>query len=240
MRENRRRPTSSEEQTYALRLHLVTPRLDALIYHHYGCSTAVSALLDDAINLRDDAERWKRDNIDAALQLLDRAIMVVTAAEDQAMAERETRETRALRKYTAMFAIVSALSERIGQHVRTRSGGAYIEQAQALIAQAIHTRHGGNIDRAVQSLHRAVTSLRQGEVLEETFGPRLDQLREWYDIVARGVEPGSEAHTCLQRFVVAVDVFNNSTARDDTDHMIETFNMAVEVLKEAAAARPRR
>jgi hypothetical protein len=218
----------------------VTPRLDALIYHNYGCSTAVTALLDDAINLRDDAETWKRDNIDAALRLLDQAIMVVTAAEERAKAEREPRETSALRKYTTIFAIVAALSERVGQHVRTRSGQASVEQAKALIEQAIHTRHNGDIDRAVQYLHRAVTSLRQGEVREETFGLQLDQLRQWYDVVARDVEPGSEAHTCLERFVVAVDVFNDSTARDDTDRMIETFDMAVEVLKDAASARPRR
>jgi hypothetical protein len=218
----------------------MTPRLDALIYHHYGCSTAVTALLDDAITLRDDAETWKRDNIGAALRLLDQSIMVVTAAEERAKAELETRETAVLRKYTAIFAIVSALAKRVSQHLRTRAGRAYVEQAQALIAQAIHTRHDGDIDRAVQDLHGAVTSLRQGEVLEETFGPQLDQLWQWYNVVARGVEPGSEAHACLERFVVAVDVFNDSTARADTDRMIKTFDMAVEVLKDAAAARPRR
>jgi hypothetical protein len=218
----------------------VTPRLNTLIYNNYGCSTAVTALLDDAINLRDDAKTWKRDNIDAALQLLDQAIMVVSAAEGRAKAERETRETAALRKYTALFAIVSALAEGVGQHVRTRAGRASVEQAKALIAQAIHTRYDGDIDRAVQDLHGAVTSLRQGEVREETFGPQLDQLRQWYEVVARGVEPGSEAHECLERFVVAVDVFNDATARDDTDRMIETFDMAVEVLKGAASARPRR
>jgi hypothetical protein len=231
---------SSEEHTYALRLRLVTPRLDALIYKNYGCSIAVTALLDDAINLRDDAETWKRDNIDAALRLLDQAILVVTAAEKRARAEREKGETSALRQYTVLFAIVSALAARVDQPMRTRSGRACVEQAKALIKQAIHTRYDGDIDQAVQHLYRAVTSLRQGDVLETTFGPHLDQLRQWYDIVARGVEAGSEAHECLQRFVVAVDVFNDSTAQDNTDRMIETFDMAIEVLKDAASARPRR
>lgn len=240
MRDKRRRLTSSEEHTYVLRLRLVTLRLDALIYHHYGCSTAVTALLDDAIELRDDAETWKRNDINAALRLLDQAIRVVTTAEKRTMAERETRETLALRKYTALFAIVSALAKRVGQHVRTQAGRVYVEQAKALIAQAIHTRHDGDIDQAVQDLHGAVTSLQKGDVLEETFGPQLDQLRQWYDVVARDVEPGSEAHTYLQRFVVAVDVFNDSTTRDDTDRIIETFDMAVEVLKDAASARHRR
>jgi hypothetical protein len=81
---------------------------------------------------------------------------------------------------------------------------------------------------------------RRGEMVEETFGPQLEQLRQWYDVVARGVEPGSEAHDCLERFVVAVDVFNDSTARDDTDHIIKTFDAAVALLKDAASARPRR
>jgi hypothetical protein len=109
-----------------------------------------------------------------------------------------------------------------------------------LIARAINKRHQGDIDRAVQCLHDAAASLRKGDVVEKTFGPRLDQLWHWYDVVARGVEPGSEAHTCLERFVVAVDLFNDSTVRDDTDRMIETFDMAVELLKNAALARPRR
>jgi hypothetical protein len=77
-------------------------------------------------------------------------------------------------------------------------------------------------------------------MVEETFGAQLKQLRQWYDVVSRGVEPGSEAHDCLERFVVAVDVFNDSTARDDTDHIIKTFDTAVALLKDAASARPRR
>jgi hypothetical protein len=81
---------------------------------------------------------------------------------------------------------------------------------------------------------------RRDEMVKETFGPQLEQLRQWYDVVARGVEPGSEAHDCLERFVVAVDVFNDSTARDDTDHIIKTFDAAVALLKDAASARPRR
>ena len=37
---------------------------------------------------------------------------------------------------------------------------------------------------------------RRDEMVKETFGPQLEQLRQWYDVVARGVEPGSEAHDC--------------------------------------------
>ena len=81
---------------------------------------------------------------------------------------------------------------------------------------------------------------RRDEMVKETFEPQLEQLRQWYDVVARGVELGSEAHDCLERFVVAVDVFNDSTARDDTDHIIKTFDAAVALLKDAASARPRR
>lgn len=77
-------------------------------------------------------------------------------------------------------------------------------------------------------------------MVEEACGPQLEQLRQWYDVVARGVEPGSEAHDCLERFVVAVEVFNDATARDDTDHIIQTFDAAVALLKDAASARPRR
>ena len=77
-------------------------------------------------------------------------------------------------------------------------------------------------------------------MVEETFRPQLDQLWQWYGVVARGVEPGSEAHECLERFVVAVDVFNNSMADDDTDRIVETFDTAVALLKDAASARPRR
>jgi hypothetical protein len=77
-------------------------------------------------------------------------------------------------------------------------------------------------------------------MVEETYGPQLQQLWPWYDVVARGVEPGSEAHVCLERFVVAVDAFNDSIARDDTGHIRETFDTAVALLKDAASARPRR
>lgn len=77
-------------------------------------------------------------------------------------------------------------------------------------------------------------------MVEEPFGPKIEPLWQWYDIVARGVEPGSEAHECLERFVVAIDVCNDSTARDGTDHMIETLETAVALLKDAALARPRR
>lgn len=165
---------------------------------------------------------------------------VATAAEERARAERKIREASVLRAYTVIFAVVSELAERFDQCSRTRSGRACLERAQALIARAINKRHQGDIDRAVQCLHDAAASLRKGDVVEKTFGPRLDQLWHWYDVVARGVEPGSEAHTCLERFVVAVDLFNDSTVRDDTDRMIETFDMAVELLKNAALARPRR
>jgi hypothetical protein len=91
----------------------------------------------------------------------------------------------------------------------------------------------------VQYLQSAVTSFWKGDMVQETFEPKLKQLWEWYDIVARGVDPGSEAHECLTRFVAAVDVFNDSIARDDTDRMIKTFDTAVALLKDAASARPR-
>jgi hypothetical protein len=77
-------------------------------------------------------------------------------------------------------------------------------------------------------------------MVEETFEPQLKQLKHWYDVVARGVEPGSEAYDCLERYVIAIDAFNDSTARDDTDHITKTFDAAVALLKDAAAARPRR
>jgi hypothetical protein len=78
------------------------------------------------------------------------------------------------------------------------------------------------------------------EMMEETVGPQLKQLRQWYDVVARGVEPGSAAYDCLERAVVAIDVFHNSLSREDTGHAIKTFDVAVASLKVAAAARPRR
>jgi hypothetical protein len=80
----------------------------------------------------------------------------------------------------------------------------------------------------------------KSEIMEETAGPQLKQLRQWYDVVARGVEPGSEASDCLERTVVAIDIFNNSLSREDTDRTIKTFDVAVASLKVAAAARPRR
>jgi hypothetical protein len=84
-----------------------------------------------------------------------------------------------------------------------------------------------------------MTSFWKGDVVEKTFEPNLEQLWKWYDIVARGVDPGSEAHECLARFVTAVDVFNDSIARDDTDRIKKTFDTAVALLKDAASARPR-
>jgi hypothetical protein len=80
----------------------------------------------------------------------------------------------------------------------------------------------------------------RGDIVTETCGPQLEQLRQWYDVVAQGVEHGSEAHEYLERVVVAVDVFNDSLVRDDTDKIVATFDAAVALLKVAAAARPRR
>jgi hypothetical protein len=179
--------------------------------------------------------------------LLARAAILLTATEGRAKAERETMETSTRREYTVLFAIVSELYRRFDPHVHRRADRADIDQAKESIGLAIHTRREGAIDRAVSYLHSAMTSSRRDEMVdrrdemvEETFGPQLEQLRQWYDVVARGVEPGSEAHDCLERFVVAVDVFNDSTARDDTDHIIKTFDAAVALLKDAASARPRR
>ena len=236
---DRRQSTSAEKHTYASRLDLVTSRLVALIRNDDGYSTAVHALLDDAMHLLDDAATWKRDDGDDAVRLLDQAVVVLTAAEERAKGEREARATSGLRAYTAIFAIVSQWSERFDPHVHARAGRACVDQAKGLIGLAMHTRHAGDIDRAVQYLYSAVTSLRKGAIVEETFGPQLDQLWQWYDVVARGVEPGSEAHARLERFVVAVGVFNDSMARDDTDHIRATFDTAVALLQDAAAARPR-
>ena len=80
----------------------------------------------------------------------------------------------------------------------------------------------------------------RSKMMEETVGPQLKQLRQWYDVVARGVEPGSEAQDCLDQVVVAIDIFNDALSRDDTDGIIQTFDAAVASLKVAAAARPRR
>jgi hypothetical protein len=89
-------------------------------------------------------------------------------------------------------------------------------------------------------LPKLESPLAERGALEETFVSQLDQLRQWYEVVARGAEPSSEAYECLQQFVVAVDVVNDSTAQDNTDRMIEMFDTAVELLKDAASARPRR
>ena len=164
---------------------------------------------------------------------------MLTATEERKTVEPEARETSGLREYTALFAVVSEWAERFGPHVHTRAGQAHAEQAKELIGLAIHTRREGDLDRAVQYLHRAVTSFRKGNRVEDTFGPKLEQLWQWYDVVARGVEPGSEAHNCLEQFVAAVEVFNDSTVRDDTDHIIKTYDAAVALLKDAASARPR-
>jgi hypothetical protein len=165
---------------------------------------------------------------------------VLTAAEERAKVKRETRETLGLREYTALFAVVSEWSERFGHQTHTRACQAHVAQAKALIGLAIHTRHAGDIGRAVQYLQSAVTFCRKGQMVEETFGPQLKQLWQWYGVVAKGVEPGSEAHTCLERFVAAVDVVNNSIAADDTDRIIETFDTTLALLKDAALARHRR
>jgi hypothetical protein len=138
-----------------------------------------------------------------------------------------------------MLLVVSEWSERCSLQIHTRAGRTYVKQARELIGIAIYTRHEGALDRAVKYLRSAATSLWQGEMVETTFRPKLEQLWQWHAIVAKGVEPGSEAHACLERFVAAVDVFNDSIARDDTDHMIKTFDTAIALLKEAALARPR-
>jgi hypothetical protein len=217
----------------------VTRRLNALLHGDYDYSTAVTDFLDDAIDLRDDAKRWKRDDVDEALRLLAQAAILLTAAEGRAKAERDTMETSTLRQYTVIFAIVSELYRRFDQYVRTRIGRAYVDQVKESIEKAINARHDGDIDRAVQYLHGAAKSLGKAKMVEETYGPQLDQLQQWYDVVVRGVEHGSEAYECLNRFVIAVDVLNDWIALDDTDNVIEAFDMAVELLKDAAAARPR-
>lgn len=157
-------------------------------------------------------------------------------------------ETSTLREYTVLFTIVSELYRRFDPHVHRRADRSDVDQAKKSIGLAIHTRR----ERISIALCRTFIARwhllrerdemvdRRDEMVKETFGPQLEQLRQWYDVVARGVEPGSEAHDCLERFVVAVDVFNDSTARDDTDHIIKTFDAAVALLKDAASARPRR
>ena len=110
---------------------------------------------------------------------------------------------------------------------------------KALIESAISARPDGDIDRAVRHLHLAAQSLGQVQMVEEAYGPQLKQLRQWHDVVARGVEPASEAQECLERFIAAVDVFNDAIAHNDVDYIIETYDTAVALLKAAAAARPR-
>jgi hypothetical protein len=239
---DRRQPTSAEEQTYASRLAVVMCRLDTLIHLIHtddGYSIAIDRLLDDAIHLHRNAETRKRDDVDDALRLLDQAIMVLGAAEEQAKVEREAREPSGLRAYTIMLLVVSGWSERFGTYVCTRASRAYVEQARELIGIAVDTRQEEDIGQAVQYLCSAARSLWRAEMIETTFRPKLEQLRQWYGIVARGVEPGSEAHECLERFVVAFDTFNDTIAQDDTDQIIETFDTAVSLLKDAALARPR-
>jgi hypothetical protein len=67
MRDYRRRSKSPQERTYSSPLTWATRRLNALIHNDDGYSTAVSDVLDDAIDLRDDAKRWKQDDIDKSL-----------------------------------------------------------------------------------------------------------------------------------------------------------------------------
>ena len=239
---DRRQPTLAEEQTYASRRALVTRRLDTLIHLIHtddGYSTAIDRLLDDAIHLHQHAETRKRDDVDAALRLLDQAIRVLGAAEEQAKVEREAREPSGLREYTIMLLVVSEWCKRFGAYVHTRAGRTHVEQAREWIGIAIDTRQEGDIGQAMQYLVSAARALWKGEMAETTFRPKLEQLQQWYGIVARGVEPGSEAHECLERFVVAFNTFNDAIVQDDTDQMIETFDTAVALLKDAASARPR-
>ena len=167
-------------------------------------------------------------------------IKVTTSLAARARVERETGESSGLREYTVLFAVVSVLCERFVQRVRAWSGRVYADRAKACIEQAINQRHNGGIDQAVKCLHCAVTSMRKGGVVEETFGPQLDQLWSGYEVVAQGVEVGSEAHECLERFVIAVDLFNDATLQDDTDDIVERFDIAIDLLKRAALARHRR
>ena len=138
-----------------------------------------------------------------------------------------------------IFAIDSELHRRLEQHACTQVGRAYVDQVKESIEKAIKARHAGNINRAVHHLHRATKSLGKAKMVEETYGPQLDQLRQWHDVVVRGVEHGSEAYKCLERFAIVVDALNHWIVMDDTDKVIEAFDMAVDLLKDAAAARPR-
>jgi hypothetical protein len=220
----------------------VTRRLDTLIHLIHtddGYSAAIDRLLDDAIHLHQHAKTRKRDDVDAALRLLDQAIRVLGAVEEQAQVERNARKPSGLREYTIMLLVVSEWCEHFGASVHTRAGRAYVEQAREWIGIAINDRQDGDVDQAVQYLCSAARALWRGKMVEITFRPKLEQLRQWYGVVAQGVESGSEAHECLERFVVAFDTFNDAIAQDDTDQMIETFDTAVALLKDAASARPR-
>ena len=243
MRYDQHQPIPIEERAYALRLDSVTRWLDALGRRTRGDdsdSATVNLLLDDAIKLRKDAEARKQDDVDEALRLLDQAIGALTAAEERVNIERRTTETSGLHEYAVLLLVVSEWSERFGSCLYTRAGHAHAEQARSLIEIAIGARQQGEIDQAVQHLHSAVASLWKGIIVEDTFRPKFEQLGQWYRIVARGVDPGSEAHEWLERFVVAVDAFNDAITRDETEQMIETYDTAIALLKTAALARPRR
>ncbi len=148
-------------------------------------------------------------------------------------------KTSTLCDYTIMFVTISELYSRFSQNIRTRVGQVYANQVKESIEKAIAIRPSGDIDRAVQSLHCAARFLRKIKMVEETYGPQLKKLRQWHYVVARGVEPESEAHECLERFVTAVGVFNDAIAQNDVDDIIRRFDTAVELLKGAAAARHR-
>lgn len=167
-------------------------------------------------------------------------IPVYADTEAHSSGERGTEEPPRLSEYTTLFAVVSVWYERFDQHLRTRSGRACADRAKACIEQATDQRRNGGIDLAIACLYHAAVSIKQGDVLEETFGPRLEQLWHGYGVVAQGVEAGSEAHACLERFVVAIDLFNDATMQNDTDDIVEKFDMAIDLLKGAALARHRR
>lgn len=139
----------------------MTRRLNALIHNDDGYSTAVTDVLDDAIDLRDDAKRWKQDDIDKSLTVACLGCHLLTATERRAKTERETMETSTLREYTVLFAIVSELYRRFDPHVHRRADRADVDQAKESIGLAIHTRREGDIDRAVSYLYRAMTSSRR-------------------------------------------------------------------------------
>ena len=149
------------------------------------------------------------------------------------------RRLSKLREYMVIFVTGSKLYRCLEQHACTQVGRAYVDQVKKSIEKAINARHDGDLDRAVHHLHRATKSLGKAKMVEETYGPQLYQLQQWHDVVARGVEHGSEAYECLERFAIAVDDLNHWIAMDNTDNVIEAFDMAVDLLKDAAAARPR-